>query len=159
MSKSKVPPEKPSGLHVVTSEIRASPSPTDIGTDLSDVSRAFQTPPDYVTGYAEEEWRRVAPLLIKQRIITEMDVTLLATYCLAYQRYRDALNQVREHGISAKKNSHGNIEHSAWYRVLRDSQLAMLKVMQELGMTPRSRSDLPPEPLEDPLEKFLSRKQ
>jgi P27 family predicted phage terminase small subunit len=47
-------------------------------------------PPAFLTGYAADEWRRIAPELFRIRLLSVLDVGPLAAYCLAYKRWRDA---------------------------------------------------------------------
>jgi P27 family predicted phage terminase small subunit len=47
-------------------------------------------PPDFLSAYARDEWRRVAPELHRLGLVTTLDVALLAVYCTAYARWRTA---------------------------------------------------------------------
>src|SRR6516164_683104 len=65
-------------------------------------------PPSFLTGYALEEWRRVAPGLSLFGMLHDFDVMPLAAYCVAYQHRRQAeelLAQMaddRMHGLLVK---------------------------------------------------------
>ena len=47
-------------------------------------------PPPFVTGYAADEWRRIAPELYQLGLLTVVDTVALAAYCGAYARWRTA---------------------------------------------------------------------
>ena len=47
-------------------------------------------PPEFLTGYACDEWHRVVPELHALRLLTALDVQPLAAYCEAYKRWRTA---------------------------------------------------------------------
>jgi phage terminase small subunit len=47
-------------------------------------------PPRYVTGYASAEWHAVATELHRLGLLTKIDVSMLAAYCMAYARWRTA---------------------------------------------------------------------
>jgi P27 family predicted phage terminase small subunit len=66
--------------------IRAEPQPTQT-----------PEPPDapvYLTGYAADEWYRIAPELHRLGLLTVLDVHMLALYCEAYKTWRAALEAV-----------------------------------------------------------------
>jgi phage terminase small subunit len=49
------------------------------------------SPPSFWTGYAREEWDRVAPGLHLFGLLTEIDVMVLAAYCEAFKRWKTAV--------------------------------------------------------------------
>ena len=75
-------------------------------------------PPAWMLKSAQEEYRRVLPLLIERRTFTEADLTTFEAYCLAVGVMRDAKTVSVQFAAMAKARS-----------------LAI-----ELGLTPLSRS-------------------
>ena len=47
-------------------------------------------PPEFLTGYAADEWRLVVVELYRLRLLTTIDTSVLAAYCQAYKRWRTA---------------------------------------------------------------------
>lgn len=72
------------------------------GGRLSDEIRPTQgaTAPRWLPEEAANEWRRVAPTLRRLKLLTALDRPTLTTYCLAWQRLRDARVLIRELGTS-----------------------------------------------------------
>ena len=46
--------------------------------------------PDWVPGEGQEAWRKLAPWLTKNRILTATDLHNLEAFCAAYGRWREA---------------------------------------------------------------------
>lgn len=91
--------------------------------------------------YAREEWERVYPRLLQQKIVTEIDRTALVGYCLQYQRWRKAEHELAQSG-AVQMSKYGHTVVSAHERVSRAAFDAMMKLMAEFGMTPSSRARL-----------------
>ena len=51
--------------------------------------RCLERPP-FVTGYAADEWDRVAAELHRLGLLTVLDIAVLAVYCMTYVRWRTA---------------------------------------------------------------------
>jgi P27 family predicted phage terminase small subunit len=89
-------------------------------------------PPSWLSAGAKAEWRRVMPLLVERRIITEADLGSLENYCLAQARVRDAERVLKK-----------TTDPDAWTKLVRTQDKAMATARQlaaELGLTPVSRS-------------------
>jgi phage terminase small subunit len=52
-------------------------------------------PPLFITGYAADEWYRVAPELHVLGLLTVLDVMPFAAYCQAYHHWRTAVETFR----------------------------------------------------------------
>jgi P27 family predicted phage terminase small subunit len=96
-------------------------------------------PPEFLSAEALKEWHRIAPELYAVGLLTQMDGTALAVYCLAYGRYRQALlkMQGQELVISTKA---GTQVRNPLLRIADQAADLLLKVAKEFGMTPASRS-------------------
>src|SRR5262245_27999872 len=57
-------------------------------------------PPSILTGYAAEEWRRLARELYYLKLLTVIDTNILAAYCQSYKRWREAEEALQELGTS-----------------------------------------------------------
>jgi P27 family predicted phage terminase small subunit len=85
-------------------------------------------PPEWLTPFAKEEWKRCVPELAARGILTVADLGCLESYCIAIGRIREIELLLRE-GIDLK--------------LLRAQDKAMVTARQlaaELGLTPVSRS-------------------
>jgi P27 family predicted phage terminase small subunit len=107
-------------------------------------------PPTFVTGYAADEWWSVATELYRLRLLTKIDVAMLAAYCMAYARWRTAEEQI------AKMAAHDPIMLGLVYdgainpliSVARNAAHEMRGFAVEFGLSPVSRCRLgtPPAP-------------
>jgi len=106
-------------------------------------------PPPFLDSYARDEWWRVAPELHRLGLLTMLDVSPLAVYCEAYDRWRtaeEALAVMREgdeetHGLMIK-TAEGNARANPLVKIAADAAGAMIAVAGLLGMTPVARSRL-----------------
>src|SRR6266540_874689 len=53
-------------------------------------------PPEFLEGYAQAEWHRVAPSLHTLGLLSALDIMPLAAYCVCYQRWRQAEERLGE---------------------------------------------------------------
>lgn len=98
-------------------------------------------PPAWLSRAAKAEWRRVMPILVDRRILTDADLGSLENYCLAQARVRDAERMLRT-----------TTDPEAWIKLIRTQDKAMGTARQlaaELGLTPVSRSRPSIRPEED----------
>ncbi len=89
-------------------------------------------PPAWLSAGAKAEWRRVMPILVERRILTDADLGSLENYCLAQARVRDAERVLKK-----------TTDPDAWTKLVRTQDKAMATARQlaaELGLTPVSRS-------------------
>lgn len=116
---------------------------------------------DPKTMKAKEEWQRVVPLLIAAGVAKKIDRTALIAYCFEYQRWIDAEEQIRVHGIFVKTKQ-GLVTINPYCRVSKHSLEMMCRFMSEFGMTPSARvrikADIPVKEV-DPMEAFLKSRE
>lgn len=104
----------------------------------SDVIQVVPKAPTWLSPEARKEWRRVAPLLVERKTLTEGDLGTLEGYVTAHARMIEAERTIRVEGATYLGTS-GPKRHPAV-----TTQDAALKTMRlfasELGLTPVSRS-------------------
>jgi P27 family predicted phage terminase small subunit len=111
--------------------------------------------PEHLDEEATAEWRRMSTRLAEVGLLTQVDRTGLAAYCVLYSRWVAAELHVRDEGmlLTSKK---GYPVVNPYLRVAQETLAQLLKCLAEFGMTPASRSRIQvetPEPLSD-LEAF-----
>ena len=107
-------------------------------------------PPDFITGYAMDEWYRVVAELLAMRVLTNADLKTVEVYCQHYARWREAeevLARVREgdpvmRGFLIKSATSGVAIENPLVRIARQASLHMLRCAVELGLTPSARAGL-----------------
>ena len=100
---------------------------------------AVPRPPSWLSKDAKAEWRRVVPLLVERRILTDGDLGTVANYCNAIATVRQAQAELAR-GLTFEVKATGQVKrHPAAGIVAEFSGLA-LRLAAELGLTPVSRS-------------------
>lgn len=97
---------------------------------LPDVPRA----PAYISKAGKAEWRRVAPLLSKRRILTDADLGILESYCVATGIVREAQRLLNKDGLLLEGKRHPA------FGIMNAAQTNQRLCAAELGLTPVSRS-------------------
>jgi P27 family predicted phage terminase small subunit len=96
-------------------------------------------PPEWMDDAAKAEWVRVAPMLARNGLLTEMDVDALSCYCQAWCTWRAASDQIRKFGMVVKAKN-GFPMQSPYVPIANKAMLAMKGFMTEFGMTPSARA-------------------
>jgi P27 family predicted phage terminase small subunit len=122
------------------------------GNNAGVVSPAIEIPdcPTHLSAEAKKEWKRVAPVLLKIRIITQLDRAALAAYCQAYARWVEAEQRIKELNDAGKKNGtkgaglydltpNGFKQMSVWLQISNRATEQMHRWIAEFGMTPANR--------------------
>ena len=114
-------------------------------------AREAQCPdaPSFLSGYALDEWHRVAPELHRLGLLTVLDVMLLAVYCTAYQHWRDALEvlaRMAEDDPATRalltNSADGNPRPNPLTKIASAAADQMVSTASAFGMTPVARSRL-----------------
>jgi P27 family predicted phage terminase small subunit len=101
-------------------------------------SADFDEPPPELDGeIAQDEWRRLAPILRRARMVTEGDRTSLLALCQQWDIYLTALGKVRSLVVTTRlgvpiPNPYLNVSGKALTQCIR--------LWSELGCTPSARS-------------------
>lgn len=122
-------------------------------------SEELLKPPAYLSKYAKKEWKRIAPLLLKNGLLTEADVSALAAYCQAYHKWIESEKLIRTYGYTDVTDK-GNVIQRPEVGIANKSMDEMLKFGREFGLTPSSRTNLhiaKPEDVSDPFMTFMKR--
>jgi len=94
--------------------------------------------------HASEFWEVHLPLLVKNRMITEVDMTAFAAACLAYESWILAEEQLRrpaeEGGGYIIKTKNDYPIQSPWVSIAAGHRKEFLEYLREFGLTPSSRT-------------------
>jgi len=110
-------------------------------------------PPPHVQGIALVEWKRISRQLHKLKLLTAIDGTALAAYCIEYERWADANDKLRTHG-TVGKTKNGQFIQSPFLSIANRAGCEMRKWLIEFGMTPSARSRVDVTPLSDGTSEF-----
>jgi P27 family predicted phage terminase small subunit len=104
-------------------------------------------PPEFLVGYASDEWWRVGGELHRLGLLTALDVAPLSAYCVAYQRWREAseaLARVAErdpatHGLLIR-TVEGNARTNPLVKIAAAAAADMVRYAAEFGFSPAARA-------------------
>jgi P27 family predicted phage terminase small subunit len=127
--------------------LRGNPGKRRIGYVFEPPPPEPPDPPEFLTGYALEEWRRVAPGLSLFGLLHAFDVMPLSAYCLAYQHWRTAEEKLaamallddKMHGLLVK-GSKGQPVPNPLLDIARMAARDMVRFASEFGFSPAARS-------------------
>lgn len=97
--------------------------------------------PPYVQGEALAEWNRVAPILDAMGVLSAIDGTALAIYCLAVGRLIRAQTEIDANPIVVL-TERGGSRASPYAKMIREESALILRYMAEFGATPVARTRL-----------------
>ena len=99
------------------------------------------TPPEILDETAVTEWNRVAPILTKYRILSDLDKTTLALYCQSWADYCAYTEVVRRDGTTYETPM-GQIKTRPEVAMRRNAWQEIIRVSLEFGFSPSSRAGL-----------------
>lgn len=96
-------------------------------------------PPGFLDVVARVEWLRIAPILLKNKIITELDGIALALYCRAFSQFVKADGEVQKFGEIIRGPAGGTMRNP-WMEVANRAWEQVTKMLASFGMDPVSRT-------------------
>lgn len=130
-------------------------------------------PPKVLTAKGIEVWNDVVPKLSRMRVLTEADVPTLTRYCIETVLYLECYAMVQ---IDGEQYTHWEPDPNStegalrikytqvapWATQMHRHHAAMLRIEQEFGMTPSSRSQVSTtnasEEATDPIAAFVKKR-
>jgi len=129
-------------------------------------------PPKTLDAKAVEVWNEMVPKLARMRVLTEADVPTLTRYCIEAVLYLACYEKVR---IAGEEYTHWELDPNRtdgklrikytqvapWATQMHRHHAAMLRIEQEFGMTPSSRSQVSTTNVnadEDPVAAFVKKR-
>ena len=95
--------------------------------------------PCWLTGYARDEWERIAPSLEAMGVLSCVDINAFSAYCTAYSTYRQASEYLSSHE-PVYYAANGNAHPSPYVNIMNTAMTTMKAFAAEFGLTPASRS-------------------
>jgi P27 family predicted phage terminase small subunit len=107
--------------------------------------------PAWLSEYAVHEWKRVGKDLVARRILTDDNLSLLESYCIAVGMVRMSSEAIAAQGQTIT-TERGIVRHPA-VQALKEFMGGSRRLASELGLTPTSRNKIgsPPEENDDEL--------
>jgi len=95
--------------------------------------------PPHLDSLAKKEWRRLVPILLEMRVLTEADYLSLANLCTATATLIRAQEQLAKTGILFKTPS-GYIQQSPLVGIVNGQIEVVTRLAREFGLTPSART-------------------
>jgi len=118
-------------------------------------------PPKWLSGAALEEWKRILPLLLRENSVTPWDRAALVAYCEEWKMYVSCTQKIRMLRSFTVTGSRKQKAEHPLLRIREKCFRRLLQVCAEFGLTPsaRSRLNVKPESMDDPLQQWLMMQQ
>lgn len=113
---------------------------------MEDFDELKETAPHWLDHMAKIEYERVVKLMKDKLPVSQLDLTLVATYANLYSQYRKLTRDINKHGtVIIETDEEGNEEsrraNPAWNQFL-NTQKELRAIAGQLGMSPSSRLGL-----------------
>lgn len=95
--------------------------------------------PRWLSKEAKGEWRRIAPLLHRTGLLTEVDGVALGMMCEALAVYHQAKEAMGGEGLIVVSDKGNSYQHPA-LGIMNSARADVLRWAREFGMTPAARS-------------------
>jgi P27 family predicted phage terminase small subunit len=93
-------------------------------------------PPEFLGDLAKEEWRRIAPILLRAGLYTELDREALIQYCMSVADYREAVEKINQTGGKVLQGTNGGYYQNPWVAIANRGREHSLRMIQEFGLSP-----------------------
>jgi P27 family predicted phage terminase small subunit len=128
---------KPNHLKLVTGNPGKRPIPKD-NVEPPPRSRPLSPPPE-VRGTARNEWKRLAPVVHRLGLLSDLDRGPFAAYCISYGRWRDAEEALQREDLVIKTST-GAVIQNPLLGISNRAMREMMRYAVEFGFTPSARS-------------------
>jgi len=95
--------------------------------------------PEYLDEIAKLEWKRLVPILLCMRSLTEADSITLANLCQQYSTLQQAQAKLQKTGLLLKTKS-GYVQQSPLVAIVAGCVDQVNKLCREFGLSPASRT-------------------
>ena len=104
------------------------------------------TAPAFLSNAAKGVWDEIAPVLRKSRLLTIVDVPILAMMCESLAEYRRATLYCKDSPLDHSDKTGGDVL-SQWKIVQSMSIKQVMSIAREFGMTPAARTKIAIQPI------------
>lgn len=129
----------PSPTPTILNVIRGNPGHRPLNNAEPQPGKFKSKPPEHLDATAQQEWKRLVPILKRMRLLTEADAIALANLCMAYSTMIQAQNQFAKAGLLYKTQS-GYIQPNPLWSIITRSMELVNKGLSKFGLDPSSRS-------------------
>ena len=95
--------------------------------------------PEHLDEHARTEWKRLVPILMRMKVLTEADYMALANLCQVYSTMANAQEQLNKSGLLFKTQS-GYVQQSPLIGIINGCVEKLNTLCREFGLTPSART-------------------
>lgn len=106
---------------------------------IADAVRKVPPPPKDMTDEAKAEWKRVMPVLVERRVLSQADIHAVERFCEASGDIRIARAAIDRDGAYVP-NRLNELKRHPGFATLREATAEARRWAAELGLTPSARS-------------------
>lgn len=99
-------------------------------------------PPEWLEPLAVEMWQRVVPQLCANNLLTVGDLHNVEAFCTAYARWRQAQDEINNHGVVVSHPETGVLQKNPAVTVMNETARQLVTFGSLLGLDPSSRARL-----------------
>jgi P27 family predicted phage terminase small subunit len=122
--------------------LRGNPGKRPLNEDEPQLDVKIPERPEHLMGVARDEWDRLAPLLVKMGVLTEVDYQALANLCETYATLIDAQEKLRATGILIHNKRTGVFQQNPLMGIINRCLKDCLAIQMQFGLTPSARCRL-----------------
>lgn len=120
-------------------KLEGNPGKRKLNTKEPTPSRGKPSCPGWLMPEAKKEWKRLAEIMTRMGVLTEVDMAAFAAYCQSYARWKEAQEHIDSEGAIFETEK-GYQQQTPWVGIANTNQKLMLQAASEFGLTPSSRS-------------------
>jgi P27 family predicted phage terminase small subunit len=139
-------PKKPTSLKLLHGTFRKDRAPKS-----EPQPRGAAVCPSWLDATAKQEWKRVAPELARLGLLTKLDSTALAAYCVSFSTWKQAQANMATNGLLIT-TARGTQQKNPAVSIAADSLKLMKGYLALFGLSPSDRSRLSATPMEEPTQ-------
>jgi P27 family predicted phage terminase small subunit len=130
------PAPKPTAIK----QAEGNPGKRRLNSDEPEFEATIPTIPPHIDKEAKKEWRRIAPMLLRNHVLTEVDYMALANLCQAWATLKRLQSLLNDAPSLLVKTPAGYVQQTPLFSMIAKQMALVNRLCQEFGLTPSSRS-------------------
>lgn len=127
-------PPTPTALKLLA----GNPGKRPLNEDEPEIPTEAPNMPEYLDAVAQEEWKRIVPVLLRMRVLTEADQIQLSLLCQTYSTMIQAQQKLSAEGLVSRSEG-GFVQTSPYFSIIVKCLAAISKISSEFGLSPSAR--------------------
>jgi P27 family predicted phage terminase small subunit len=129
------PPPKPTALKLLD----GNPGKRALNQFEPQLDIAEPACPDYLDEGAQREWKRIVPILMKMRVLTEADGAMLGIWCQTYSTMIDLQRKLAMTGTLHTPKKGGYVQTNPLFNQIQKCINVITRISSEFGLTSSAR--------------------